>query len=243
LPELHTTSTAAALLGVSEASVRRWSDAGLLPVQRLGRRRARRYDEADLLKFKQRQPASAIDEPGAAITAGAVRLPVHAHLATFYDSDASRLRLTLPLLRDGLIAGETCLLVAGEDLASLYLDALRQSGIDIDAALTNKQLEILPYVGTSIKSALDAVEDFLWRTTRTPGAVPRVVGEMVSERKAFPSDSEMIDYEYAVNALTERFPCVVICQYDVRSFAGPTLLGALKAHPDVFDMPLGGVLL
>jgi hypothetical protein len=31
-------------------------------------------------------------------------------------------------------------------------------------------------------------------------------------------------------------PSVAICQYDVREFAGPSLLEAIKAHPDVSEL-------
>jgi len=42
---LLTTREAATFLKVSEASIRRWTDSGLLPARRVGRRRARRLRE------------------------------------------------------------------------------------------------------------------------------------------------------------------------------------------------------
>ncbi|TME07736.1 MAG: hypothetical protein E6I69_07140 [Chloroflexi bacterium] len=58
-----------------------------------------------------------------------------------------------------------------------------------------------------------------------------------------PSDSEMIRYEFAVNAVLDRFPCVALCQYDVRRFQGETIFGALKAHPDLLGGRLADCLL
>ena len=52
--EALSTKAAAEHLRVSEASVRRWSDAGLLPVQRIGRRGTRRFAKSDLQAFAQR---------------------------------------------------------------------------------------------------------------------------------------------------------------------------------------------
>lgn len=118
MTDLHTTRSAARLLGVSEASVRRWSDAGLLPVQRVGRRRTRRFAEADLRRFAAAQaahPAAAPLEP---------KLETHDHFATFYDSDAGRMRLSVPFLRAGLANGDRCILVAADWLASEYVEAL-----------------------------------------------------------------------------------------------------------------------
>src|SRR5437762_4461409 len=114
----HSTRSAARLLGVSEASVRRWGDAGLLPVQREGRRGTRRFQESDLRKFAEGQARRV-----PAVQAGA-RIAAHDHFATFYSSDAARMRLSLPFLREGLLGGERCYLVASDELAGEYTRAL-----------------------------------------------------------------------------------------------------------------------
>src|SRR5258708_13063961 len=51
LTQLLNTAEAADLLGVSEASVRRWGDAGMFPMQRVGKRQDRRFQRADLEAF------------------------------------------------------------------------------------------------------------------------------------------------------------------------------------------------
>src|SRR3981081_4831305 len=56
---LLTTREAATFLKVSEASIRRWTDSGLLPASRVGRRRARRVREEDLRTFMEGGPAQA----------------------------------------------------------------------------------------------------------------------------------------------------------------------------------------
>src|SRR5437899_8712902 len=53
---LLTTREAATFLKVSEASIRRWTDSGLLPARRVGRRRARRLREEDLRMFMEAGP-------------------------------------------------------------------------------------------------------------------------------------------------------------------------------------------
>ena len=49
--ELLDIAQAAALLRVSEASLRRWTNAGRLPCRRIGGRRERRFRRADLMAF------------------------------------------------------------------------------------------------------------------------------------------------------------------------------------------------
>src|SRR3989475_11698605 len=55
---LLNTAEAARFLRVSQASIRRWSDSGLLAARRVGRRRERRFSESGLQAFMP-QPAAA----------------------------------------------------------------------------------------------------------------------------------------------------------------------------------------
>src|SRR5690242_6335504 len=127
-------------LGVSEASVRRWSDNGHLPVQRVGNRRERRFRASDVEAAARRHPTrSAPPKPGPqnVMLAGQVtNVPVH--IPAFYDSDAGRVRLTAPFLAEGIKAGQPCFLIAqGEELNS-YLVALDgYPDLDVDEALAS----------------------------------------------------------------------------------------------------------
>ena len=75
------TRQAAKRLGVSEASVRRWSDRGLLPVQRVGKRLERRFKAEHLERFAvSTSPgrvvaADRLGKPGLARTDAAVFKP------------------------------------------------------------------------------------------------------------------------------------------------------------------------
>src|SRR5207245_3522038 len=102
---LLTTREAATFLKVSEASIRRWTDSGLLPAHRVGRRRARRLREEDLRRFMEAGPGQASAAPDTSSPSTMiiqdVVVSMGSHLAAFYTSDAGRLRLGLPLMRDG----------------------------------------------------------------------------------------------------------------------------------------------
>src|SRR6266550_2581325 len=56
--ELLDIAQAAALLNVSETSLRRWTNSGQLPCLRVGRRRERRFRRGDLMAFME-QPTAA----------------------------------------------------------------------------------------------------------------------------------------------------------------------------------------
>ena len=230
MAQLHSTKSAAHYLGVSEASIRRWSDSGLLPVKRHGRRGTRRFAEADLRRFAASQAG-----PSAAAPLGGLGIEVHDHFATFYDTDSARMRMSLPFLRQGLAAGNQCFLVASEPLAAEYVEAL---GADGDA---KGRLIARPGVGTSAGEAV-ASWKALWLKALSEGYTAiRVVGEMATY-EGFADVGEMIGYEVAYDSLCKRFPVMTLCQYDVRHFDGRATLGALQAHPDLFPGRIGDFL-
>lgn len=230
MAQLHSTKSAAHYLGVSEASVRRWSDAGLLPVKRHGRRGTRRFAEADLRRF-----AATLAGPATTAPLGGVGIEVHDHFATFYDSDSARMRLSLPFLREGLAAGNQCFLIASAPLAAEYLEAL---GVDGDS---RGRLVTRAGVGASAGDAI-ASWKALWHEALSNGCTAiRVVGEMATY-EGFADVGEMLDYEVAYDSICKRFPVLTLCQYDVRHFDGRATLGALQAHPDLFPGRIGDFL-
>jgi excisionase family DNA binding protein len=239
--KLLNTQEAARYLRVSTASIRRWSDAGLLPVTRIGGRHERRFREVDLIAYlgAGESPAS---RQSTAVNVGGVSLPLHTHLATFYNTDSGRLRLSVPFFAEGIRAGQPCFLGAGGDVLDAYLEALRAEGVDVDAAIRLGRFVPVDGPGTTLKGALDFWEQQFWPALAGGQTVIRVVGEMSSERKVFSSDAEMMNYEVAYNMLAKRFPMVTLCQYDVREFDGETIFLAIRSHPDLFSLHLGSFL-
>jgi hypothetical protein len=245
-PKLYNTKEAAAFLRVSEASIRRWSDGGLLSARRIGRRRERRFSEAELVRFLGTADVAAASLAVVAQTSnivGGEPLPLHSHLATFYNSDSGRLRLTVPFLVDGLRAGQPCYLAATGDVTSAYIAAIgKEPGVDIDAAIREGRFVNVAGPGASTEAAVSFWERAAWRALATGPTVLRVVGEMACEQILFSSGAEMMRYEVAFNTFARRFPTVTLCQYDVREFDGETVFQAIRAHPDLFSLNVGTYL-
>jgi excisionase family DNA binding protein len=247
LSKLLTTKTAAQLLGVSEASVRRWSARGLIAVQRLGPRQERRFKESDVLAYREsgRLMATGITyskETDAVLVAG---LPVTlgTHLTSVYETDLGRGAVAIRFLVDGILAGDHCLLFAAAEVIASYRVALaRECGPVLEQASDLGRFTVAAWPGTSAAEALAYLEG-RFRTTFADGpAVIRVVGDMASVAEGFGSLDELISYEHMLGSLTKRFPTVFLCQYDARRFDGVTILRALKAHPDAFDFQIGRLL-
>lgn len=232
---------------MSEASIRRWSDAGLLSAQRVGRRRERRFARADLQRFLGQVPGDTqagvtANLPSAVIVGGA-SVALRSHLAPIYSTDAGGLRLGVPFLADGLRAGQPCFLVATGRVLERYARALAEDqGIDFPEAARSGRLTILSSRGASPAEALGNLERLFGKALAGGPTVPRMVGEMACIRRMFLSDADMMTFEESLDVMAKRFPAVSLCQYDAREFEGEIILRALKAHPDMFEQHLGGFL-
>lgn len=216
------------MLRVSEASIRRWSDAGLLPGHRVGRRKERRFSQDDLLAF-MRSGGPAGQERSMNIAGVDAELPVH--LCTLYSSDAGGLRLAVPFLTEAARLKQRAYLVASGQILDRYARAMSLDGV-----------EVVRFEGGSAPAAIAQWEDTLGAAVAGGATVIRIVGEMTAERTMFSSEGEMLAYEEAFDLMCRRYPVAVLCQYDVREFDGVALLRALKAHPDLFGVRTGAFL-
>jgi transcriptional repressor of dcmA and dcmR len=241
---LLNTKEAAQFLRVSEASIRRWSDSGLLAAQRVGRRRERRFVPADLRRFLENPGGdSRLPTSGPlSVNVGGAAVPLRTHLAPIYSSDVGMLRLSLPFLADGLRAGQPCYLVAAGAHLERYTNALADEGIDVAAAQDSGRLVVIPGPGDSVAQAISGWERLFGKALAGGPTVLRVIGEMVCERMVFGSEAAMMAYEEAYELMAKRFPVVTLCQYDAREFDGEIMLRALKSHPDMFEQHMGGFL-
>jgi len=241
--ELLNTAEAARFLRVSQASIRRWSDAGLLPSRRVGRRRERRFAESDLVQFLNRSDKPSAPSGSPSINVGGLAIPVPGHLATFYATDAGRMRLTVPFLAEGLRFGQPCFLVATNDILEVYMEALRsQDGIRLGQAEASGQFTAVGFDGATVDRAVAFWEGKFSDILSRGPALIRHVGEMACVRPMFPSEAEMLRFEEGYEVMCRRFPVSAICQYDVRQFDGIAMLRVLKSHPDLFEQRLATFL-
>ena len=123
---------AAAFLGVSETSLRRWTNSGQLACMRVGGKRERRFRRADLLAFMEAQPVT--DPPSRSqpsdrrqhtVIAG-VPVTLGTHLCALYGNDAGRTRLAVEFLLEGLRPGSVCFLNASTEARGQILAQLER---------------------------------------------------------------------------------------------------------------------
>jgi excisionase family DNA binding protein len=236
---LLNTREAARFLRVSEASIRRWSDSGLLPARRVGRRRERRFERSELESFLGQSSGSRNAVPTAA-SLGGVSIPARGHFAPIYSTDLGGVRLAVPFLADGLRAGQPCFLAATGAILERYTNALAgEQAVDIDAAILGGRLVVLNGPGGTAAEAIANWEPLFAKALSGAPSMLRVVGDMACEREMFKSDAEMMAYEESYDLMVRRFPAVTLCPYDAREFGGEIILRVLKSHPDMFEQRLG----
>jgi transcriptional repressor of dcmA and dcmR len=228
---------------VSQASIRRWSDAGLLPARRVGRRRERRFAHADLVQFLGQRSGDPLPSRQAmTVTVGGASIPVRTHLAPIYGTDLGGLRLAIPFLAEGLKSGQPCFVAATGPVLERYFKAVTQEAIDVEEAQGSGRLTIVGWPGATVAEALANWEGLFGKALAAGPTILRIVGEMACERSMFSSDAEMLAYEEAYEVMVRRYPAVTLCQYDAREFSGEIILRVLKSHPDMFQQHLGGLL-
>jgi len=213
---------AAALLRVSEASLRRWTNGGRLPCRRIGGRRERRFRRADLMAFLE----------------GDASATPASHVCAFYASDLGRTRQAANFIGKSLDADSVCILTAQPRVRERVLARLARRRPSLQRDLQAKRLVVSKYAET----AADQLE--FWKTTfeaamRDGARTLRVVGDVSGGSLARAGDfDQVLEYEAAYEKLSRRFPVATVCLYDARSHSGLETARLVQRHPDLFRHPI-----
>ena len=238
---------AAAMLKVSEASLRRWTNAGRLACLRLGAKGERRFRREDLMSFLEDRAATSPLESAPAGGAAEVLLEGitinhGSHICTLYENDLGRLKWSVPFLSDGLRNGDACFLIAEKPVRDEIIDQISETYDSVAEAIDQGQIILSDGVAGG-EAMCDFVKHSLVMATGSGKQSFRLLGDMSWCLRLGMSYDELIHYEALYDhTIAHRFPVVSLCQYDVRDFSGAAILGALKCHEDTFNYPLSRFL-
>jgi DNA-binding MarR family transcriptional regulator len=156
------------------------------------------------------------------------------HLCMLCDGEAECREEAVRFLKEGLRQKQVCLLIGSQGFRDATLAQLDRT---VRKPLAADQL--LHFGGGKTPTAiLESVHRIL-QDAHAAGKTVRGVDNMSWSQGKLDFDS-LMDYEARVDPLLRRFQAQAICQYDVRRFAGPQLLRALRSHPDASRYPLPG---
>jgi excisionase family DNA binding protein len=239
--ELLDIKQAAALLNVTETSLRRWTDAGRLACLRVGIKRERRFRRADLLAFLENQPATVPATGGITQVTTIGGLPVESgtHLCAFYRNDAARTKLAVGFLADGTSEDSDTILLGTSQATRAVMEQLEGPGGRTGSARVPDNVTVIEYRSHG-PAQLEVLEGLFVAALRRGRRSLRVVGTEVGPFGRF---GELIEYEEGYERLSRRFPVVTLCQYDARKRSGIELCSILKRHADVFRYPVDRLLL
>jgi MEDS: MEthanogen/methylotroph, DcmR Sensory domain len=166
-----------------------------------------------------------------------VMVQAGSHLATYFSSEEGRLRIAIPFLRDGIVSRQPTILIASGVVLDRYIGALeKEVKTELGAARKNGLFATAPTPGHTVEEALAFWAERITASLAGGPTIVRIVGDMASVKSTFESVHQMLVFEREVASILKQSPTVAVCQYDVREFDGPTLLEAIKAHPDVSDL-------
>ena len=239
--ELLDIGNAARFLNVSETSLRRWTNAGVLPCLRVGQRRERRFRRDDLLAFMEHQPSHAAGAnafPAAASNAAALDLAgalTHGdHLSGFYASDLGLITLSVRFILDGLQEASMVYVAASSRSNRRIARYLKERRPALQRDIDNGRLLFCEYQ-KSPKAQIREFELELKKAAAAGIQSFRVFGNVWEMRRKAGED-KFADYETAYDqAIARRYPVVTLCAYECaplfRSWGARRAQGASRHIP------------
>jgi len=184
------------------------------------------------------------------------------HVCAYFHDENEQYRTLLPYIKEGIDYGDKVVHIVNPKYRDEYRQRLHEGGIDVVAAETRGQLEVLSWTETYLAGGSfqqDAVLDLVDRIlsdSRSHGYPrTRAIGDMdwfrenpmsIEDRTSGDRPvrgvtcAELLSYEARLNRVLSKYDNVsLICAYDLSRFSGVAIINAMRTHPAAF---IGGVL-
>jgi len=128
---------------------------------------------------------------------------------------------------------EYCVLFGHDEANHRVLEILRKSCGDLDRVLQEGRLIILRRE-SSASVTLTNIEAAFAAAVRKGATAIRYLGNLGMGQAALPGRGadEVVELENGATALGRRYPCVIVCMYDVNTVSGSLVLNAgFGTHP------------
>jgi hypothetical protein len=163
-------------------------------------------------------------------------VPAGSHICAFYSDSATRDKIVMPFLAQGLRTGDKCICA----LASLNPDevlARLAHHVDLDQSVERGQLEVATSADSYLRTGKFDTDDMLsfWEKTATAAEAAdsgfaRAAGEMpralnTEDRRQF------MRYESRLTEFVAGLAGLILCVYDLRLSGADMLMDVLRTHP------------
>jgi hypothetical protein len=160
-------------------------------------------------------------------------VPLGSHLIHFWKTD-EEFESGVRFLRLGIDNESECCVLFGHDEANKrVLESLRKSTRDLDSVLDDRRLVVLRRESSAAATVAN-IEALFETAIRSGATAIRYLGILGMGSDPLPGRgaSEVIELETSVTALAHRYPCVMVCMYDVNTVSGHLLLASgFATHP------------
>lgn len=233
MDKLLNVKEAAALLNVSQMTIRRWTNAGLLRCFRIGKKLERRFSPQDLQTFIKGEPDSRDTGlsrlvPGTANSVdlgfGNITVPDGMHFTHFYFDLQEVLEFQALFLQQGLKNGETVLLVSPDDRRDKLLQTLDDTGLAVMDLMNQERLH-----HSSGKDDPSEMSVYIAQVASSARGRFRLVGDMSwTIAKQWPKEQIRTLEETTNTRMKPGY--LFMCQYSLTEFSGRETMMALETH-------------
>jgi hypothetical protein len=161
------------------------------------------------------------------------QVPLGSHLIHFWRTQEEFAR-GVRFLELGLSdESQHCVLFGHDEANQRVLEILRKRGHELDRVLQEGRLVIFCRESTA-SATLAKIETAFSDAVRKGATVIRYLGNLGMGEAPLPGRGadEVVDLERGATVLALRYPCVIVCMYDVNTVSGRLVLdGGFGAHP------------
>lgn len=160
-------------------------------------------------------------------------VPLGSHLIHFWKTD-EEFESGVHFLRLGIDnESEYCILFGHDEANDRVLETLRRTSRDLDRVVREQRLVVVRR-DSSASATLAKIEALFGVALRKGATVIRYLGILGMGDDPLPGKGakEVVELETSVTALAPRYPCVMVCMYDVNTVSGHLLLASgFATHP------------
>jgi hypothetical protein len=184
-------------------------------------------------------------DPPASIADGEHNLDDHGpnnHLTLIYEGREEQFATAVPFVQQGLERGDRCLYLADDNDEETVARAMREAGIDVEAAVESGLLSIQSASDIYLDGdgELDAEEILAYLDETVTEAIAeqghehvRITGEMTWVLNGEEHFDALAEYERKLNHFYPGKDVTGLCQYNRERFPARVLHDVIRSHPQV----------
>ena len=160
-------------------------------------------------------------------------VPLGSHLIHFWHTD-SEFERGVRFLELGIEdESQYCVLFGHDEANERVLQTLRKAGRDLDRVIRDERLVILRRE-SSAAATLAGIDAAFSKAVGAGATAIRYLGNLGMGQAPLPGRGadEVVDVESGATTLAARYPCVIVCMYDINTVSGRLVLdGGFGSHP------------